>query len=993
MERLLSQVGSPGISVTIMAFGIDEGFEQRRSGRSGYIVAGQDERSIRPILKPRAETFSTSSRRSFGFKVRMRRRLTLKVLYWPAIASTSIIVLLLCVGPFDPWIRPILGRFLPIGRLVPTPPPGDWVGTGKHQITSHEQRRLANRRPPKSLYNRSLLGLEVSDDVAPQRDASPGRALSWNHPSIADRASLLPSLTDEEQRIATANLHAPKFDVKQELAGLDVEVFNRDSQLQAMTVGLRSSSGNRVVEGEFWDSLTGAQRHEDARGYVGDEDGTDESEPLRAARSRHGLGGGWPDMPQLISDLRQVAILARRQPGATFLISRSAGPSPETDLVAWQEAVETELTHLRRLSSIASPESMSILGELQTLAEEGLRAAETVVDRPAQIACLRAAHALSRRVVVWNAAHQATRSTASWIGDTEPTWSDRKEVDGQVREIESETHATADPAGWSRFLLLDEIDAANQSSDETQRRLIAQRFLSRIDWYGLTPAQRQWVQRESVNQLANTLRRWAVMPVDYAALLGQLERQESDAIDLGGIDVARATQSLRFASSRDAETVGRMLNAYYRNANLRLAVSSSLIERLIPEIDSRVQPVRQRILGADVRGQSFVDSRLAVRLVPSQTTWRLQLETLGNIQARTSSFNGPVAIRNGTQAAFRSVTPLEITRLDAEVGNTGVDVQSQTTFRGMDTDFDSIPLVSTLVREIAMNRYQQLAPLAKQIQHNQIRGSVSGEVDQRVHQQVDEASAKFVRHLVGPLAGLGLSPMVVDMQTTEDRLTARYRIGGDWQLAAFTPRPRAPGDSLFSMQLHQSALNNTLETALPAGKSVTIKELVDELRSRFAVPDPVSLVDDDDVEMSANTIIHFASTRPITVEIEEDSIWITLRIMRLYSPGSVDLRRFVVRAVYKCQTDGLSANLVRDGHIRISGPGMSMRDRLPARAIFNKVFSINRPLPLIPAALGEHPAMTGLAISQLELRDGWIGLAIGPATADRVARSDSPSVD
>jgi hypothetical protein len=482
------------------------------------------------------------------------------------------------------------------------------------------------------------------------------------------------------------------------------------------------------------------------------------------------------------------------------------------------------------------------------------------------------------------------------------------------------------------------------------------------------------------------------MPVDYASLLGQIERQESDAIDLGGIDVARATQSLRFASSPDAQAVAQSLNTFYRNANVRIAVSSRLIERLIPEVDARVQPVHQRILGSDVRGQSFINSKVAVRLNPSPTSWRMQLETSGNVHSKTSSRNGPVSIRNHSDADFTSVTPLEITRLDAQVGVTGVNVQSQTRVRGIDTDFDAIPLVSTLVREIAMNRYQQLAPIAKQIQNGQIRHNVGSEVDKRVNEQIEAASAKFAAHLIGPLGALGLSPMVVDMQTTEERLTARYRIGGDWQLAAFTPRPRAPSDSLLSVQVHQSVINNTLETALPAGEPVAVTTLVDELRSRFAVPEQIVLADQDDAELSADTIIHFAPTRPITVEIEDDSVWITLRIMRLYSPGSIDLRRFVVRAVYKCEVDGMSASLVRDGHLRISGPGMSMRDRLPVRAIFNKVFSTHRPLPLVPKTLGQNPAMSGLAITQLELRDGWMGLAIGPVTADRVAKKASQPI-
>ena len=49
------------------------------------------------------------------------------------------------------------------------------------------------------------------------------------------------------------------------------------------------------------------------------------------------------------------------------------------------------------------------------------------------------------------------------------------------------------------------------------------------------------------------------------------------------------------------------------------------------------------------------------------------------------------------------------------------------------------------------------------------------------------------------------------MQTTEELLLGRFRIAGDDQLAAFTPRPRDASDSLINLQIHQSAINNTLE--------------------------------------------------------------------------------------------------------------------------------------------------------------------------------------
>jgi hypothetical protein len=98
----------------------------------------------------------------------------------------------------------------------------------------------------------------------------------------------------------------------------------------------------------------------------------------------------------------------------------------------------------------------------------------------------------------------------------------------------------------------------------------------------------------------------------------------------------------------------------------------------------------------------------------------------------------------------------------------------------------------------------------------------------------------------------------------------------------------------------------------------------------------------------------------------------------------LDLRRFIVRALYRPSVDGMNATLVRDGHLRISGPGMSMRQRLPVRAIFNKVLSPNRELRLTLPQLADHPAAQGLAISQLELRDGWIAMAISETDAPRI---------
>ena len=67
-----------------------------------------------------------------------------------------------------------------------------------------------------------------------------------------------------------------------------------------------------------------------------------------------------------------------------------------------------------------------------------------------------------------------------------------------------------------------------------------------------------------------------------------------------------------------------------------------------------------------------------------------------------------------------------------------------------------------------------------------------------------------------------------------------------------------------------------------------------------------------------------------------------------------------------------------------------MRQRFPIRAIFNKVLATSRSIPLTTPKLAESPALQNAVISQLELRDGWLALAISDQQTHRVATQPEP---
>jgi hypothetical protein len=55
---------------------------------------------------------------------------------------------------------------------------------------------------------------------------------------------------------------------------------------------------------------------------------------------------------------------------------------------------------------------------------------------------------------------------------------------------------------------------------------------------------------------------------------------------------------------------------------------------------------------------------------------------------------------------------------------------------------------------------------------------------------------------------------------------------------------------------------------------------------------------------------------------------------------------------------------------------MGARDRLPLRAIFTKVFSARANIPMVAQSLLEDPRSRGLVVSQFEMCDGWLAIAV-----------------
>jgi hypothetical protein len=495
-----------------------------------------------------------------------------------------------------------------------------------------------------------------------------------------------------------------------------------------------------------------------------------------------------------------------------------------------------------------------------------------------------------------------------------------------------------------------------------------------MEYAALTPVQYGFLEQPEIAEYAAELRRLATEPVDYLLLMDALERYENDGNSEHAVHVAAAQQILRWADSASIAELGHMLNAHYRNANVRIAISEDFLNRYLPEPTTREQEVVDTILGTPVFGQSETVTRLRLKLLPSSRSWRFALEALGEINAHTCSSRGPATICTEAESEFRAekrvvVRPHRITQQPAYAV-----AENSTSLTSIDTRLDPLPIVGEVSKALARRSYRRKLPAARAEAESKIAWRAGTALDTEVAKRLDKARERLASHFRQPMHTLALNPVALEMRTTENEVVARVRLAAYHQLAAHSPRPTSPEGSWLSLQIHESALNNCIEQFGWQGRRVKLKELYREVGGLFKLSE-VKIPED----LPDNVTIRFAREDPLRLAFHDGRATLTLALAEL-SEGRNRWRNFSVQVDYRPVTEQANADLVRDSYVKLIGR-LGFRDQIALRGIFARVFSRAEPIDLISRQLRDDPRLKGLAVTQFAIGDGWIGIAIGPTPA------------
>ncbi len=526
------------------------------------------------------------------------------------------------------------------------------------------------------------------------------------------------------------------------------------------------------------------------------------------------------------------------------------------------------------------------------------------------------------------------------------------------------------PDNWQRFLSLPHIkDVASSSSfsDVDCRATLAVRVLNRLTETEFTPEQQGIIQSTAIKSLQDELRTWVTASVDLRELMAHIEEFEIEPTDWRSQPVSSTWNRLRWSLFPTQQQLSQVIDTHYRNANVRFAITEEFINRLVPAIQDVQAPIREKILGLDVRGLSETSTRFRVNLVPDKSQIRMQLEGDGVMNAKTQTTKGGVTLMNRNRARFFVQKMLLMDPRGLRMSQTQSAATGSTNITGLRTRFDTFPIVGSIVRRAAQKQAFESKDRARTEFETKVAMKARSQMDNQLQEKVQQARARMDEKLIRPMERLELNPTALAMETTEDRLTLRGRLAGGHQLASFTARPQARTDSVLSIQIHESALNNFVAQLNLSGKQGDLKEVFLDVAKQVGMSD-IKIPE----EVPDGVEIRLAKRDPVQFHFRDGRLMIALRVDGMRFRRNT-WRHFEVHAYYKPAINGFRCDLNREEHIEL----IASKNQVALRGIFTKVFSKNRPIPLIHPELGKDSRLTQLDVSQFVVRDGWIGVSVG----------------
>lgn len=446
--------------------------------------------------------------------------------------------------------------------------------------------------------------------------------------------------------------------------------------------------------------------------------------------------------------------------------------------------------------------------------------------------------------------------------------------------------------------------------------------------------------------------------------------------DFSPENASKVQELLRWLEvANQAPTLRRAVHEHFSQPNAIIQVSGEWIETAsqVPvELD---EPVREWILGTDVRGTGHIVGSRAICLVPSEHCAQFAIKVEGVLESDTIGYNGPARIYS------HSRTPFVAQKL-IQFGPEGLEIKPAFCEASAHTDIQDVDVTcrSRCVEKIAWRRTWQQKPAAEQEAAWKAERRIARRVDSESQSRLAEAQSQYLKKIRQPLVERDLFPDLFAATTNTESFQLILRQFGPSGLSAAAPPPSAPNGDIV-VRIHQTFFNNFVEGFF-AGMILNEERFQDVVRNLLGKL-PEELQPEPGEEPWT---IRFSSQRPLAVWFADNRVSIEFR-GATYWKGDRSYPGMDVKVVYGIeakQPEG-GSHLVRVGGLSVFPPGFDpSKDRLSVRhqtirrllvRRFEKIF--RETVEFQPIELKDDWAKGGpLEVKSIACQDGWLVVAL-----------------
>lgn len=368
-------------------------------------------------------------------------------------------------------------------------------------------------------------------------------------------------------------------------------------------------------------------------------------------------------------------------------------------------------------------------------------------------------------------------------------------------------------------------------------------------------------------------------------LIGSLLSYEQTQIAAEAEKSRAAWRVLRNRFPAAAVVLRPVVNEHYFNHNLHFTVSEELLSRLLSDYRSETGCIADCIMGAWVTGSQNTDINVRADIQPSLSTARFNLDVNGNTRSNTKAQKDPATVwTNGNHYFWiRQSVAFDGETVNSSPATISVDTNSRTV--GLATKYDRIPIIRGIVRRMAAQKIAESKPQSDALTASRLREEALPKFEDETRQQFSDANSSLQKTR-DSLERRGVAPDSISARSSNTHIAVSSRTIGIARIGGSTLPPAALLATGAAAQIHESALNNSIDALGFQGRAVPEKDFAKELEVALSelFQRDIKLWDGESEPAPAGeepeppTVFVFSNTDPIRVRFASGKIILVLRM-------------------------------------------------------------------------------------------------------------------